>query len=227
MSQTKSESARANGAKSKGPATPASRARSSKNALRHGLASQAVLLPGEKPAEFEELRAGYLQRFQPADRPEMELVETLALTRWRLRRLYTIEAEILDNEMHILDGQIESDFGPNAGPRCRLAWTFEYLSNNRKSPAMLLRYEAHLTRTYDRARKELELLQKNRPASPPADAPPPDPPAAAQSKLQNEPKRPNPGNGPGLRLVPSPTEPASEPRSNPNPALDLLRKTPA
>jgi hypothetical protein len=53
-SALKSATARANGAKSRGPATAAGLARSSKNSLPHGLtARHSVVLACEDPAEFE------------------------------------------------------------------------------------------------------------------------------------------------------------------------------
>jgi hypothetical protein len=57
---TKSESARINGAKSRGPKTAAGLKRSSQNALKHGLTAQTLLLPSEDPDEFHELLVSYL-----------------------------------------------------------------------------------------------------------------------------------------------------------------------
>jgi hypothetical protein len=46
-SQRKIDSARANGARSKGPITEAGKAASSKNSLCHGMLSQTIVLEGE------------------------------------------------------------------------------------------------------------------------------------------------------------------------------------
>ena len=52
---------RRNGARSRGPRTAAGKARSSKNALKHGLcARQLVVLPQEDAAAFEALEAALL-----------------------------------------------------------------------------------------------------------------------------------------------------------------------
>jgi hypothetical protein len=58
-SEKQSAASRANGAKSKGPATPEGRARASRNSLRHGLSSEIVVLPHEDRAHFEQLRDSY------------------------------------------------------------------------------------------------------------------------------------------------------------------------
>jgi hypothetical protein len=56
---TRAEAARRNGARSCGPTTPEGNARSSQNALKHGLTAQAfTLLPGQQLGEGGGILAG-------------------------------------------------------------------------------------------------------------------------------------------------------------------------
>ena len=80
----------------RGPKTPEGKARSSLNALRHGLRARTfALLPEEDPAEWAEhladLRAGY----GPADAAEEKLVTALAVAMWKEIRADRQEAEVL------------------------------------------------------------------------------------------------------------------------------------
>ena len=53
-SQLRSDTARANGAKSRGPKTAETRERSSRNSLRHGIvARKTILLECEDPDQFQ------------------------------------------------------------------------------------------------------------------------------------------------------------------------------
>lgn len=204
-SQLKSESARANGAKSQGPVTPEGRARSSQNALRHGLSSVHVVIPGEDPAEFEEFRKSYLDLFQPSSVPELELANTMAASRWRLRRISRIETDLLTRDLLDFD----------------VAGAFDKMANESKTPALLIRYERHLTRTYEGARKELQTIQKMKATR--ASAPQPEP---QPERVQNEPKReafPAPRPPVASQNEPNPTPPVT---SLPGVAPDLLRETP-
>ena len=90
-SLTKSESARINGAKSRGPKTEAGRKRSSQNAIKHGLTSQTLVLPAEDPDEFHQLLTSYLDQFQPHGPAELHLVHDMVAAKWRLQRLAIIE----------------------------------------------------------------------------------------------------------------------------------------
>ena len=157
-SQIKSESARINGAKSKGPVSVEGRARSSKNALRHGLSSAVVVLPHEDRAQFEQLRDSYMESFQPADQPQHDLIETMAAARWRLNRLVEIEAKLFEKEMVLRDDDIEKELS-NMTEVEKLAWVFDHMANHSKSLAMQIRYEGSLNRSYERAFKQLQQLQ--------------------------------------------------------------------
>jgi len=91
---TKSESARINGAKSRGPKTESGRKRSSQNALTHGLTAQTLVLPTEDPEEFNQLLTSYLDQFQPDGPAELHLVHEMVASKWRLQRLAMIETQL-------------------------------------------------------------------------------------------------------------------------------------
>jgi hypothetical protein len=179
-SQLKKDTARANGAKSRGPVTAEGRARSSANSRTHGLTSTAWLLPGESEEEFHLLLADYADQFHPATGVEMELVEAMASARWRLRRLLTMETNLFDNEMVRQSKAIEKEFHI-MDESSRLAFVFQKLADNGQAIALLIRYETAINRSYDRAFKQLQILQATQPAPPP-----PLPPA--NSEMRNEPK---------------------------------------
>lgn len=79
-----------------GPRTAKGKEKSKYNALKHGIFSKVVLLEDESKAEYTELIRGLLDDFQPVGKFEEGLVEILAVTRWRQRRL--IMAETLEIE---------------------------------------------------------------------------------------------------------------------------------
>ena len=155
-SAMKSETARINGAKSRGPVTPEGKARSADNSRRHGLTAASIVLPGESAADFQLLLADYMDQFQPQTAVEAELVEVMAAARWRLRRLLAIEAHQFDLEMtrRKRTGLDHED---------RLADAFQKLSDTGNTLALLLRYEATINRSYDKALKQLQQLQSTRP----------------------------------------------------------------
>jgi hypothetical protein len=60
-------------------------------ALKHGAYSEAALLPGEDPAEFEELHRDLIAEFTPNGRFEEETVATIARLMWRRQNLALFE----------------------------------------------------------------------------------------------------------------------------------------
>ncbi|WP_141700719.1 hypothetical protein [Methyloceanibacter superfactus] len=87
---------RANATKSSGPKTAAGKQRSRMNAVKHGLTAATLVLAGEHADDFDSLRAALQERFQPQCVLEDELVERLAVTYWRLRRVPLFEAAVLE-----------------------------------------------------------------------------------------------------------------------------------
>ena len=197
-SRTKSDSARANGAQSHGPLTPEGRAQSAKNSVRHGLTAKAVVLPDESQEEFQKLLDAYVDQFQPATAIEYDLVQSMAVARWRLNRIAGIETNLFSIEIAQQSARADEAL-TNLEPDDYLAWVFKNLANQGKTLPLLLRYEGTLSRTHDRAFKQLEHLQRARKTGEP---PQPD----AQ---RNEPKPVSIGVHPRPSAANIETEPSS------------------
>jgi hypothetical protein len=133
-------SSRANGALSRGPQTLEGKLRSSQNAIRHGLLSDCVVLPGESLEAFAQLRADYIDRFAPADGVEFGMIEEMAAAYWRLRRTWAIENNLL---AEAVAAQPPGDDVARITAASRHAASPEL--------ALLHRYEARLHLMYQRA----------------------------------------------------------------------------
>ena len=80
-SRAKIASNRANSKRSTGPSEE-SRARTRYNAVTHGMRSAALLLPGEDGLELDAERETWVNRLQPRDPAELELVLDYVKARW-------------------------------------------------------------------------------------------------------------------------------------------------
>ncbi|MCE5308492.1 MAG: hypothetical protein LLG20_12705 [Acidobacteriales bacterium] len=140
---------RANGARSLGPVTPEGKARSSRNALRHGLLAKYVVLSNESPAGFQELHDQFTNRFGPADGVEDGLLEEMVAATWRLRRVWALETRLLDDA---LSAQ------PPGDELGRVTAAFSSLAS-RPELALIHRYETRLHNVYQRALFNFLLLR--------------------------------------------------------------------
>jgi len=86
---------RENAKNSTGPKTKNGQAVASLNASRHGLFSSRILLEDEDPTEFQELLANLETTLRPVGAVELGLVERIAVTVWRQRRLVRAETATL------------------------------------------------------------------------------------------------------------------------------------
>src|SRR4051812_34571298 len=82
---------------STGPRTPTGKARSSKNATRHGALSTTPVIPGlEDLAEWEQHRSAVIASLDVDGYLETTLADRVALQLWRLRRLTRHEIQTID-----------------------------------------------------------------------------------------------------------------------------------
>ena len=171
-SLNRSEAARINGAKSRGPITPEGKAASSMNALRHGMCAKSLVLTNEDEEKFQAMRDGYMQHFQPEGEVELDLLEEVISSRWRQRRIWGIETALLDLQMDQQMKEIEDQFS-RIDEATRTAIAYKSLADTSKSLTQTTRHEALFSRQYRLAMKTLIQIQKER----------------KETNLQNEPKQ--------------------------------------
>jgi hypothetical protein len=130
-----------------------------KRGIRHGALSRSILLDNESHPRFVELLDSLLDEYKPATPGERDLVETMAVSRWRLRRLWTIEAAGFNHETRIL---LDSGNQDDAPTRAMLA--MRQMCNDGRYLELVNRYETSLDREYHRAAHRL-ALHRARPTS--------------------------------------------------------------
>jgi len=159
---------RANARLSTGPKTPQGKVRSSLNALTHGLTAQAVVLEDEDPEEFERFREELIAYFQPGSLFERELVDRIVGIMWRMRRIPTFEACVVEARRDEIcyktgyDPRLsrvrEGDFGILTG------YAFIQDSENQNALGKLSRHEAALMNQLKQTLQLLQMIQSQQSA---------------------------------------------------------------
>jgi hypothetical protein len=187
MPLSRSDQARVNGAKSRGPKTSEGKTRSSLNALKHGrYAINAIVLSNEDAEALEELVAHYVCRIQPTDPVEYSLTRELASIDWRLTRVFALDTRMLDREMDIqLPALVTA--GHSLSELTRLLDASRSIADRSKLPAYLARRETQLLNARRSILAVLKDLRKNFPSSDPAPEVVLPQPLDPESPLQNEP----------------------------------------
>ena len=138
------EANRLNAQKSSGPKSPEGKATVSMNSLRHGMRARAVVLPNENEGRFHQLCDELEAEWQPQTNTELALLEKMAIAQWKLVRAERREAIICGV---YTDEKQETMLEP------------------------LAKFQERFDRSFFRALRELEKLQKIRrqtAAEPPA-----------------------------------------------------------
>jgi hypothetical protein len=146
---------RRNALRSTGPRTPEGKARSSRNHLVHGLLAKG-LIEGESQEEFLAVYEDFHAEYDPQTRSEEALVERIALAYFRLGRFTHVEAQFLQREH--AEKEVPA-WSAHAQPFDRVANSYR---NNMRPLHNLSLYENRLERSFDRAIRQLQLLQSQR-----------------------------------------------------------------
>ena len=84
--------------------------RARRNALRHGLAAEHILLIDEDAEDFTEFAAGMRRALGPVGAAETVLADRIVMANWRLRRVWRQEAAALNAEaIHIAHGHARDE----------------------------------------------------------------------------------------------------------------------
>jgi hypothetical protein len=113
--------------------------------LKYGLSR--LVLSTESEADFQALLDSYEAEHKPATATERALVEQLATTTWRLRRLHNIEAGLYKLNASNRDGS------------GRLSLVAD---GSDKALTILTRQQARLERSFHKSLRELQRMQRER-----------------------------------------------------------------
>ena len=149
----------------------------------------------------------HIRKFNPADDVEHDAVDEMAAAHWRIRRLWSIQTNLMNHCMESQSLQ-ESNSSVYMDP---IAAAFSELAAG-KQLDRLERYETRLHRMYERSFLRLKMLQTMDPAPEPDSPQASDPPESPQPNPQPKPE-------PAPEIPPIPNEPTapSAPGDFPNP----------
>jgi hypothetical protein len=105
ISDARIEANRRNALKSTGPKTERGKERSRLNALRHGMTAKQLVVSLEDFGDFARFSAELRAALAPGDALEEQLVESIVMTTWRLRRAWRTEAATIQLETRRADAR--------------------------------------------------------------------------------------------------------------------------
>ena len=160
-----------------GPKTKAGKAAVSRNAIKHGIYSfHSVVIEGiETVEDWDRFCGGIVEYFAPVGLLEEDLAESIALARWRLRRVTHAETAEINLQVQRTQDQLEvSDMYlapdksnvPEPEPMRVAAHQQSRIVPFGETGDRLMRYESHLHRLWKQTLHELEALQARRMGQP-------------------------------------------------------------
>jgi hypothetical protein len=148
---------RANSLKSTGPTSIEGKRNTSRNATRHGILANHVLIQGESRERFAALINSFEAEFQPETPSERLCVEKMATSQWRLMRLWAVESAGITHEM-----RRQHDSMSDEDPPTRAMLAIRAIGDNGRHMDIMSRYEHRFDRQYYRAIEAFYRLRQAR-----------------------------------------------------------------
>jgi hypothetical protein len=166
--QKQMEANRRNAKRSAGPRTSEGKATSRLNALKHGLLSETLVVPGlEQPEDWTVFRDELLASLEPSGGLEELLAQRVIAAAWRLSRAERYERDMIDAKVSYsrwtgveprrgdLSASSDDNDIESRGPRGGQLPDLDALMG-------LTRYESHLHRQFIQCLHELQRVQARR-----------------------------------------------------------------
>ncbi|MGC4051120.1 MAG: hypothetical protein QM757_17290 [Paludibaculum sp.] len=224
--RSRSEQARINGAHSRGPVTPAGKARSARNSTKHGRYAQtggpvvnAVVLCTEDEPAFFERTDRFFQDFLPINTFERSLVRELATIDWEIDRISMFRTHTINHQVsheaetiHSQNGSLRGVNAVNISVRAanKLIDTSKALQFYGRELTRLQKARRDVLNTLIAYRNHFQAFERSE-----------EPLSLQELDLRNEPDLPD------LELEPAEPEPAPEtapePQSGAAPAIPTPR----
>src|SRR6202790_1487252 len=136
VSQLKSNTARANGAKPPAPTTAEGKEKAAPNSLKHRLTAGNGNIPldCEDPDHFDEILNKFHTIHEPVTPAETDIGEEMVAARWRIRRMWAIETGLLNAEIVTKQSSPSVSEGADLPPL--LASAFRTLADDSRSLAL-------------------------------------------------------------------------------------------
>ena len=154
-SESKRSANRANAQHSTGPKTQEGKKRSRLNALRHGLNSQAVLLPHEDAIAFQHHNEKWFTDLKPKGALEQQLVQSMVDLSWRINRIRNMETNMLADAYNEIAPSVQAN-----DPETHAALTMARAARLCEDSILKLGiHEQRASRAFERTVKQLQELQ--------------------------------------------------------------------
>ena len=170
LSNRQFEANKRNADKSTGPKTEEGKAVSSQNARTHGFTATTVVLSTEDKVLYEFNRGQFHESLKPVGFIEIQLVDEIASARWRQQRCIVFETALIDRKIDEQAAYYDETF-EKLDVETRGAMGYNAKTNLTKALRDASTFEQRHRRTYEKAMKELKVMQKERKESTPYEAP--------------------------------------------------------
>ncbi len=157
----KAEISRSNGQLSEGPTSAEGKRIVSRNALKHGFASETMAVKGEEQAAYSLQLQKWIDELRPRGVVEETLVERVCRNSWKLEKIAEREDELLDIRLTMAD-ELDDETITELERELRLLARYEQAAERHLHKALNM---------FLRLRKNPELLNAHVPAPAPVAAP--------------------------------------------------------